>query len=154
VLPNGQTSNQQDLTAYTATALQHTWKIPLSRQLLKMGTRWPETFWANYKGEINILLKWHLVGLLIHIELRCTVNHTSKLYSKTDCTVSLMCMQTTWAALVTSATCILLAVTPAFSSINEGHVLSCCCQLLALYTNPEYVQTQGSSSNCHPDRLW
>jgi len=56
VLPNGQTSSQQDLTAYTATALQHTWKIPLSRQLLKMGTRWPETCWANYKGEINILL--------------------------------------------------------------------------------------------------
>jgi len=51
-----QTSSQPDLTAYTATALQHTWKIPLSRQLLKMGTRRPETCWANYKGEINILL--------------------------------------------------------------------------------------------------
>ena len=50
------TSNQQDLTAYAATALQHTWKIPRSRQLLKMGTRWPETCSANYKGEINILL--------------------------------------------------------------------------------------------------
>ena len=47
---------QQDLTAYTATALQHTWKIPISRQLLKNGTRWPETCWATYKGEINIIL--------------------------------------------------------------------------------------------------
>jgi len=34
-----------------------------------MGTRWPEICWANYKGEINILLKWHLVGLLIHIDI-------------------------------------------------------------------------------------
>jgi len=28
-------------------------KIPLSCQLLKMGTRWPETCWLTYKGEIN-----------------------------------------------------------------------------------------------------
>jgi len=33
-----QTSSQPDLTAYTATALQHAWKIRLSRQVLKMGT--------------------------------------------------------------------------------------------------------------------
>ena len=31
-------------------------KIPLSHQLLRMGTRWPETCWATYKGEINIIL--------------------------------------------------------------------------------------------------
>ena len=35
-----------------------------------MDTRWPETCWANYKGDINISLKWHLVGLLIHIILK------------------------------------------------------------------------------------
>ena len=31
-------------------------KIPLSRQLLKLGTRWPETWWATCKGEINIII--------------------------------------------------------------------------------------------------
>ena len=35
-------------------------KIPLNRQLLKIGTRWPETCWATYKGEINIIL-WQLI---------------------------------------------------------------------------------------------
>jgi len=56
-------------------------KIPLSRQLLKMGTRWPETCWATYKEQLirrnKYNTKWHLVGFLFHIELRCTVNHTS-----------------------------------------------------------------------------
>ena len=57
VLLNGHTTSQPDLTAYTATALHHTrQKIPLSPQLLRMGTRWPETCWATYKGEINIIL--------------------------------------------------------------------------------------------------
>ena len=51
-LPNGHTTSQQDLTAYTATALHHTWKILISRQLLKMGTRWPETYWATYKEQL------------------------------------------------------------------------------------------------------
>jgi len=58
-------------------------KIPLSRQLLKMGTRWPETCWATYKKQLirrnKYNTKWHLVGFLFHIELRCTVNHTSSL---------------------------------------------------------------------------
>jgi len=57
-------------------------KIPLSRQLLKMGTWWPETCWATYKEQLlrrnKYNTKWHLVGFLFHIELRCTVNHTSK----------------------------------------------------------------------------
>ena len=47
-------------------------KIPLSRQLLKMGTRWPETCWATYKEQLirrnNYNTKWHLVGFLFHIE--------------------------------------------------------------------------------------
>jgi len=30
--------------------------VTLSRQLLRMGTRWPKTCWATYKGEINIIL--------------------------------------------------------------------------------------------------
>ena len=59
-------------------------KIPLSRQHLKMGTRWPETCWASYKEQLirrnKYNTKWHLVGFLFHIELRCTVNHTSKWY--------------------------------------------------------------------------
>jgi len=58
-------------------------KIPLSHQLLKMGTRWPETCWATYKEKLirrnKYNTKWHLVGFLFHIELRCTVNHTSNL---------------------------------------------------------------------------
>jgi len=29
---------------------------------------------------ISCSTKWHLVGFLFHIELRCTVNHTSKLH--------------------------------------------------------------------------
>ena len=60
---------------------QHAAKIPLSRQLLKMGTRWPETCWATYKEQLirrnKYNTKWHLVGFLFCIELRCTVNHTS-----------------------------------------------------------------------------
>ena len=56
-------------------------KIPLSRQLLKMGTRWPETCWATYQEQLirrnKYNTKWHLVGFLFHTELRCTVNHTS-----------------------------------------------------------------------------
>ena len=46
-----------------------------------MGTRWPETCWATYKEQLirrnKYNSKWHLVGFLFHIELRCTVNHTS-----------------------------------------------------------------------------
>ena len=59
-------------------------KIPLSRQLLKMGTRWPETCWATYKEQLirrnKYNTKWHLVGFLFHIELRCHVNHISNLF--------------------------------------------------------------------------
>ena len=55
----------------------HVKKIPLSRQLLKMGTWWHETCWATYKRRNKYNTKWHLVGFLFHIELRCTVNHTS-----------------------------------------------------------------------------
>jgi len=39
----GHTTSQPDLTAYTATALHHAAKTPLSRQILRMGTRWTET---------------------------------------------------------------------------------------------------------------
>jgi len=46
-------------------------KIPLSRQVLKMGTRWPETCWATYKEQLvrrnKYNTKWHLVGFLFHI---------------------------------------------------------------------------------------
>jgi len=46
-------------------------KIPLSRQLLKMGTRWPETCRATYKEQLirrnKYNTKWHLVGFLFHI---------------------------------------------------------------------------------------
>ena len=56
-------------------------KISLSRQLLKMGTRWSETCWATYKEQLirrnKYNTKWHLVGFLFNIELRCTINHTS-----------------------------------------------------------------------------
>jgi len=49
-------------------------KVPLSRQLLKMGTMWPETCWATYKEQIirrnKYNTKWHLVGFLFHIEIR------------------------------------------------------------------------------------
>ena len=45
-------------------------KIPLSRQLLKMGTRWPETCWATYKEQLirrnKYNTKWHLVDFLFH----------------------------------------------------------------------------------------
>ena len=34
----------------------HAAKIPLNRQFLRIGTRQPETCWATYKGEINIIL--------------------------------------------------------------------------------------------------
>jgi len=48
-------------------------KIPLSRQLLKMGTRWPETCWATYKDRLirrnKYNTKWHLVGFLFHIKI-------------------------------------------------------------------------------------
>jgi len=48
-----------------------------------MGTRWPKTCWATYKEQFirrnKYNTKWHLVGFLFHIELRCTVNHTSNL---------------------------------------------------------------------------
>jgi len=46
-----------------------------------MGTRWPETCWATCKEQLirrnKYNTKWHLVGFLFHIELRCTVYHTS-----------------------------------------------------------------------------
>jgi len=46
-------------------------KIPLSRQLQKMGTRWRETCWATYKEQFirrnKYNTKWHLVGFLFHI---------------------------------------------------------------------------------------
>jgi len=45
-------------------------KIPLSRHLLKTGTRWPETCWATYKEQLirrnKYNTKWHLVGFLFH----------------------------------------------------------------------------------------
>ena len=47
-------------------------KIPLSHQLLKMGTRWPETCWATYKEQLirrnKYNTKWHLVGFLFHMQ--------------------------------------------------------------------------------------
>ena len=52
--------------------------IPLSRQLLKMGTRWPETCWATYKeqliGRNKYNTKWHLVGFLFHTCKVCNKN--------------------------------------------------------------------------------
>jgi len=51
-------------------------KIPLSRQLLRMGTRWPETCWITYKEQLirrnKYNTKWHLVGFLFHTVIRCT----------------------------------------------------------------------------------
>jgi len=48
-------------------------KIPLSRQILKMGTRWPETCWATYKEQLirrnKYNTKWHLVGFLFHTKV-------------------------------------------------------------------------------------
>ena len=49
-------------------------KIPLSRWLLKMGIRWPETCWATYKEQLirrnKYNTKWHLVGFLFHMSLK------------------------------------------------------------------------------------
>jgi len=50
-----------------------------SRQLLKIGTWLPVTCWAS-KREIKDNTKVTSGWFLIHIELRCTVNHTSDLY--------------------------------------------------------------------------
>jgi len=63
-------------------------KIPLSRQLLKMGTRWPETCWATYKEQLirrnKYDTKWHLVGFLFHIKVKiclCETNIDRRPYS-------------------------------------------------------------------------
>ena len=49
-------------------------QTPLSHQLLKMGTRWPETCWATYKEQLirrnKYNTKWHLVGFSFHLILR------------------------------------------------------------------------------------
>ena len=70
-------------------------KIPLSRQLLKIGTRWPETCWATYKEQLirrnKYNTKWHLVGFLFHIELWCTVNYTSNVLSCLSMTMQCTC---------------------------------------------------------------
>ena len=64
-------------------------KIPLSRQLLKMGTRWAETCWATYKEQLirrnKYNTKWHLVGFLFHIvtvDWRCAgeLDHSNVLH--------------------------------------------------------------------------
>ena len=58
-------------------------KIPLSRQHLKMGTRWPETCWATYKEQLTrrnkFNTKWHLVGFLFHIDTYITLPQVFKI---------------------------------------------------------------------------
>jgi len=78
---------------------RHIWIIPLtvtaqnqhvpitlrSRQLLKMGTWLSETCWATCEGEIKDKTKVTSSWFLIHIELRCTVNHTSEIFDLLGC---------------------------------------------------------------------
>jgi len=46
-------------TAHCYSTTPQAAKITLSRQLLRMGTRWPETSRATYKGEITS--SWFLI---------------------------------------------------------------------------------------------
>ena len=71
-------------------------KIPLSRQLLKMCTRWPETCWATYKEQPirrnKYNTEWHLVGLLFHIvTVVCNRNSFHEFLQKMWCFV-LICI--------------------------------------------------------------
>jgi len=74
-LPTGSDS----IPAATA-QYQHVAITLRSRQLLKMGTRLPETCWATCKGEIKDNTKVTSSWFLVHTELRCMVNHTSSLW--------------------------------------------------------------------------
>ena len=60
---------------------QHKAITSRSRQLLMMGTWLPETCWATIRREIKNRKSDIKLVFLIHTELRCTVNHTSKLGS-------------------------------------------------------------------------
>jgi len=62
---------------YCAAQYQHVAITLRSRQLLKMGTWFPETCSAICKAEIKDNTKVTSSWFLIHTELRCTVNHTS-----------------------------------------------------------------------------
>jgi len=74
----GRLSEPVGLPAATA-QYQHVTITLRSRQLLKMGTRLPETCWTTCKGEIKDNTKVTSSWFLIHTKLRCTVNHTSDL---------------------------------------------------------------------------
>ena len=71
-------------------------KIPLSRQLLKMGTRWPETCWATYKEQLirrnKYNTKWHLVGSysILNYAARSTT-HQKYMYTYTMLIIPSLC---------------------------------------------------------------
>jgi len=61
VLPNGHTTSQPDLTAYTATALHHTQKNTTKSSAPEDGHKVARNMLSNlqgatYKGEITIIL--------------------------------------------------------------------------------------------------